>query len=233
MATDMRLDAPAVPLLRNGDRMDREEFERRWEAMPDLKNAELIEGVVYMAAALSADHGTPHFDLIKLLGYYEMQTPYVTGSDNASVRFDKRNMPQPDILLRIDEALGGQSRISVDRYFEGGPELIAEIANTTKTLDLGDKKKVYQRHGVREYIVWRVEDKVLAWFILRDGKYVAHQPDADGIFKSEVFPGLWLDAKALIARDSASLLQAAQLGIGSPEHAAFVQELARRESATP
>jgi Uma2 family endonuclease len=213
--------------------MDRDEFERRWDAMPDLKNAELIEGVVYMAAALSADHGTPHFDLIKLLGYYEMQTPGVTGSDNASVRFDKRNMPQPDVLLRIDEAHGGQSQISPDRYFEGGPELIAEVSNTTKKLDLGDKKKVYQRHGVREYIVWRVQDKALDWFILRDGQYVVHQPDTDGIFKSEVFPGLWLDAKALIARDSTQQLRAAQLGIGSPEHAAFVQELARRAAATP
>jgi len=228
MATDTLPLPRTIPLLRDGDRMERDEFERRWNAMPELRVAELVEGVVHLAAALSADHGSPHFDLIGWLAMYRMQTRGVSGADNASVRFDKRNMPQPDVLLRIDEAHGGQSRISADRYFEGGPELIAEISNTTQSLDLGDKKKVYQRHGVREYIVWRVEDEMLDWFILRDGRYVVLQPDCEGIHKSEVFPGLWLDAKALIARDSTSLLRVAQLGIGSPEHAAFMQELAHR-----
>ena len=232
MATDTMLPTTATPPLRHGDRMDREEFERRWDAMPDLKFAELIEGVVYMSAALSVDHGTPHFTLQGWLFFYQAQTKGVIGAGNTSVRFDLRNMPQPDSLLRIDEEFGGQSRISEDRYFEGGPELIVEIANTTKSRDLGVKKTVYLRNGVREYIVWRVQDRAIDWFILRDDKYVSHLPSPDGITRSEVFPGLWLDTAALIAGDSAKVLQNAQLGIGSPEHMAFIAELRNGEAAS-
>ncbi len=228
MATDTRLPRPAVPLLRHGDRMDREEFERRWDALPELKNAELIEGVVYMAAALSSKHGVPHFSLQGWLYLYQAQTRGVIGADNASVRFDRRNMPQPDALLRIESELGGQSRDTSDGYFEGGPELVAEISRSSKSLDLGVKKAVYQKHGVREYIVWRVDDKALDWFILRDGEYAALSPDADGVLKSEVFPGLWLDSEALIAGDSSKVVRIAQLGIGSPDHTAFVAELQNR-----
>jgi hypothetical protein len=103
MATDVRIPSVQVPPLRNGDRMDREECERRWDAMPDLKKAELIEGVVYMPPALSRKHGTPHFDIIGWLYMYRAITPGLEGADNASVRFDKKNMPQPDALLRIEE----------------------------------------------------------------------------------------------------------------------------------
>lgn len=232
MTTDTLLPATATPPLRHGDRMDREEFERRWDAMPDLKFAELIEGVVYMSAALSTKHGSTHFSLQGWLFFYQAQTKGVIGADNASVRFDRRNMPQPDSLLRIEEILGGQSRVSSDDYFEGGPELIAEIANTTKSRDLGVKKTVYLRNGVREYIVWRIQDKAIDWFILREDEYVSLLPGPDGITRSEVFPGLWLDTAALIEGDLAKVLQAAQLGIGSPEHMAFIGELRNREAAS-
>jgi Uma2 family endonuclease len=225
MTADTLIPAPAVPLLRDGDRMDRDEFERRWDAMPELKHAELIEGVVSMAAALSADHGTPHFTLQGLLFMYQVQTKGVMGAGGASVRFDSRNMPQPDCLLRLEGSVGGQSLVSQDRYFEGGPELIAEIANTSKARDLGVKKGVYLRNNVREYIVWRVQDRVVDWFVLREGRYVLLQPDANGILKSEIFPGLWLDPAALIADDSAAMLRVAQLGIDSPEHTAFLAKL--------
>ncbi|HEY3789171.1 MAG TPA: Uma2 family endonuclease [Urbifossiella sp.] len=228
MATELQMPAMEIPLLRDGDRMDRAEFERRWDAMPDLKKAELIEGVVYIMSSLSMDHGTPHFDLIGLMAWYRLLTKGVQGADNASIRFDDLNMPQPDVVLRIDDQHGGQSTISEDRYLEGGPELIAEIANTTAARDLGVKKNVYRRHGVKEYIVWRVEDRAIDWFTLQGNKYVPLQPGPDGIFRSVVFPGLWIDAAALISGDSAALLRAAQLGHGSPEHGVFIGELQRR-----
>jgi Uma2 family endonuclease len=231
MATDLRVRAVDIPPLRQGDRMDRDEFERRWDAMPDLKKAELIEGVVHIMPSLSIDHAAPHFDLIGWLSWYRLLTPGVTGADNASVRFDDKNMPQPDILLRLDEKHGGQSTISNDRYIESGPELIAEITNTTVAHDLGVKKTIYRKHGVREYIVWRVEDKELDWFILKGNKYVLLEPGDDGIQRSVVFPGLWLDAKALISGDSVALVRAAQSGLGSPEHTAFLNELQRRAAA--
>lgn len=50
-----------LPPLENGDRLNRFEFERRYEAMPQVKKAELIEGIVYMPAALRfKSHGQPH-----------------------------------------------------------------------------------------------------------------------------------------------------------------------------
>ncbi|MBN9119946.1 MAG: Uma2 family endonuclease [Planctomycetes bacterium] len=227
MATDVTAPTTRIPPLRAGERLTRAEFERRWDAMPEVKKAELIDGVVYMPA-LSIDHGVSHFDLITWLGMYRMLTRGTEGADNASVRFDDDNMPQPDALLRLLPSHGGRSRITPDRYVEGGPELIVEVANTTADEDLGPKRDLYRKFGVREYIVWRVGDRALDWFVLRSGVYWPLAPGSDGIVRSEVFPGLWLDPTALIAGDAARVLAVAQQGHGSPEHTAFVQELARR-----
>lgn len=227
MATDVRVPVTAVPPLRDGDRMDRAEFERRWDAMPEVKEAELIGGVVHMPA-LSRRHGTPHFSLITCLGMYQMRTPGTEGSDNASVRFDNANMPQPDALLRILESHGGRSRVSADGYFEGGPELVAEVSLTTADADLGEKREVYRRHKVPEYIVWRVADRAVDWYALRGDYYLALDPGPDGIVRSEVFPGLWLDPAALVRGDATRVLEVAQLGHGSSEHAAFIAALHRR-----
>jgi Uma2 family endonuclease len=228
MATDVRMPATGVPPLRDGDRLSRAEFERRWDATPEVKEAELIDGVVHMPP-LSRHHGTPHFSLIGWLCMYQMLTPGTEGADNASVRFDDLNMPQPDALLRILESHGGRSRVSADGYFEGGPELIAEVSRTTADEDLGAKREVYRRHKVPEYIVWRVADKALDWYVLRGEYYLNLDPGPDGVLRSEVFPGLWLDPAALIRGDSARVLAVAQLGHGSPEHTAFVAGLRRRQ----
>ena len=228
LATNFTMLEVEVPPLRDGDRLTRAEFERRWDAMPEVRKAELIDGVVYMPAALSVDHGTPHFDLITWLGLYQLLTPGIAGADNASIRFDDENMPQPDALLRILESHGGQCRVTSDRYLSGGPELIAEIANTTVALDLGAKRDLYRRFGVREYIVWRVADRAVDWFSLRGGDYVPLLPGPDGVNRSEVFPGLWLDTVALVNNDARRLLAVAQLGHGSTEHCDFVAELNRR-----
>ncbi len=227
MATDVTALSTEVPPLRDGDRLTRTEFERRWDAMPEVKKAELVDGVVYMPA-LSRDHGVPHFGLIGWLWMYQTLTPGTEGADNASVRFDDDNMVQPDALLRVLESHGGRCRVTRDRYLEGGPELVVEIANTTADEDIGAKRDVYRRFGVQEYIVWRVADRALDWFVLRNGYYWPLAPSADGIIRSEVFPGLWLDPAATVAGDAARVLTVAQLGQGSPEHAAFVTELRRR-----
>jgi Uma2 family endonuclease len=227
MATDVREPATTVPPLRHGDRLSRAEFERRWAAMPDLKRAELIYGRVCLMPTLSADHGEPHFDLIKWLGLYQMLTRGVAGADNASVRFDDDSMPQPDALLRVTQ--NGSSRVDDDRIYSGPPELVAEVARSSVGYDLGAKKELYRAHGVQEYIVWRVEAGAVDWFALRPTGYELLPVGADGIVRSEVFPGLWLDPAALVAGDGPALLRAAQLGHGSPEHAEFVRRLA----ATP
>lgn len=161
-----------IPILENGDRLTRHEFERRYTAMPKLKKAELIEGVVYMPAALRyRKHGKPHGDMMLWLGIYAVATPGLEVADNTTVRLDLDNEPQPDALLRIEEFYGGQSRISEDDYVEGAPELIVEIASSSASYDLHDKLQVYRRNQVQEYIVWRVVDRAVDWFSLQAGEY--------------------------------------------------------------
>jgi Uma2 family endonuclease len=215
-----------VPPLENGDRLTRTEFERRYAAMPDLKKAELIEGVVYMAAALRfRSHGKPHGDLIIWLGNYKVATPGTELADNSTVRLDLDNVPQPDVALFLDQSVGGRVQISEDDYIEGAPELIAEIAASSASYDLGDKKKAYRRNGVQEYIVWQMFENKLDWFVLQDGEYVSLTSDADGILRSQVFPGLWLAVEALLAEDMPTVLSVLQQGLSSPEHEAFLQQL--------
>src|SRR5215475_7341546 len=173
-----------IPLLENGDRLTRPEFERRYEAMPHLKKAELIEGVVYVPSPVRYEgHGRQHAALNTWLGVYATSTPGIEVGNNATVRLDLDNEPQPDLLLRV--AAGGQSRVGADGFLDGAPELVAEIASSSVAYDLHQKLAVYRRHGVREYIVWRVFEDAIDWFILRDGRYERLQPDDAGVFKSE------------------------------------------------
>ena len=212
-----------IPPLENGDQLMRLEFERRYERMVNLKKAELIEGVVYMPSPLRINqHGNPHAHIITWLGCYEAATVGVQLGDNCTVRLDAENEPQPDALLRIKK--GGQSTISDDDYVEGAPELIAEIAASTASIDLHDKLKAYRRNQVQEYLVWRVYDGELDWFRLQEGQYLKLQPNEQGIIKSEIYPGLWLDVSALLNGNLAQVLEVLQQGIGTKEHQDFVQK---------
>jgi Uma2 family endonuclease len=222
-----------VPALENGDRLTRAEFERRYEAMPHLRKAELIEGVVYVPSPVRhRQHGSPHAHLIGWLFQYTANTPGVEVGDNSSVRLDLDNEPQPDALLFIDPTRGGQVRLSDDGIIEGAPELVAEVASSSVSYDLHAKLQVYRRSGVREYLVWRVLEQEIDWFVLRDGQYERMPLDAQGLVRSEVFPGLWLDPAALLRGDLATLLTVVQQGLASPEHNAFVVRL-RPTTATP
>lgn len=215
----------SIPPLRAGDRLTRAEFERRYEAMPGIKKAELVEGVVYMPSPVrDDDHGGPHFDVIGWLFFYRAHTPGVKGGDNSTLRLDLDNEPQPDACLRVLTECGGQARI-VDGYVEGGPELIAEVSASSASYDLHDKLNAYRRNGVQEYVVWRVWDDAIDWFILRDGTYDRLPLTADGLYKSEVFPGLWLDPAALVSGDMSRVLEVLQTGLASPEHAEFATKL--------
>jgi Uma2 family endonuclease len=219
-----------LPPLESGDRLNRYEFERRYNAMPHLKKAELIEGVVYMAAALRfRSHGQPHGRLITWLGVYESSTSGVEMGIEPTVRLDLDNEPQPDAVLLIEEQCGGQARLSEDDYVEGAPELVAEIAASSAAIDLGDKKRAYRRNGIKEYIVWQVFEQKLDWFYLQEGEYVPLPVDQDGVVRSLAFPGLWLAVEDLLAGNMAQVLAVLQEGLASPEQAAFVQQLAKLE----
>jgi Uma2 family endonuclease len=231
MSTPNREQTPAAPLeevlpLEPGDRLTREEFLRRYDAMPGLKKAELIEGVVYMPSPVRLlRHGRPRSHLTAWLAHYEAATPGVVEGDNCTTRLDQDNVPQPDALLLIDPARGGQARLSADDYVEDAPELVAEVAASTASYDLHTKLEVYRRNGVREFVVWRVLERQLDWFVLRQGRYEPLPPGPDGLVRSEVFPGLWLDPEALVRADLARVLAVAQQGLASPEHATFVARL--------
>src|SRR5260370_25269353 len=122
-----RRDREAVPPLEAGDRLTRDEFERRYDAMPDLKKAELIEGVVYMPSPVRLRrHGNPHGPLLAWLFTYEGGTPGLIAGDNGTVRLDMDNTPQPDAFLLFDPICGGQARIRAHDSVELAPESVGE-----------------------------------------------------------------------------------------------------------
>ena len=215
-----------IPPLTSGDRLTRREFERRYEGMPEDFKAELIEGVVYVASPVRfTSHGEPHTHIITWLGTYCAATPGVRMGDNTTIRMDPFNEPQPDVVLRLDPTAGGRSRVSSDDYLEGAPELIVEVAASSATYDLREKKTVYQRNGVQEYIVWQIYERRLDWFYLYEDEYEPLLPDADGIIYSQVFPGLNLNVPALLDGNLVQVLATVQAGVQTIEHTTFVERL--------
>jgi Uma2 family endonuclease len=214
-----------IPPLENGDLLTRAEFERRYTAMPKLKKAELIEGIVYMASPLRFEpHAEPHARLITWLGFYAVFTPHTRIGDNPTVRLDVDNEPQPDAVLIIDTKYGGQTHLGNDGYIEGAPEFVAEISASTATIDLRDKKRVYRRNGVKEYLVWQVINHRIDWFFLQEGEYISLTSDAAGIIRSQVFPGLWLAVSALLAGDMPQVIATLQAGLSSTLHQQFIKK---------
>lgn len=219
-----------IPILENGDRVTRAEFERRYQQMGNVKKAELIEGTVYMPSPVRATrHGIPHSLIITWLTIYGAKTPHLMVCDNTTVRLDIDNEPQPDALLRLEESAGGTSRISEDDYIEGPPELIVEIASSSASYDLYDKREAYRRNGVREYLVWLVEEKTLHWYLWEEGRYQQQPLDESGIIKSPFFLGLWLNVSALLRGEMQQVLATLNSGLASQAHQRFVEQLQERK----
>ncbi|MBI3823398.1 MAG: Uma2 family endonuclease [Planctomycetes bacterium] len=219
---------PAVLTLQNGDHLTRQEFERRYEAMPNLKKAELIEGVVQMPSPVRfRKHSKPQFHVIGWMATYVAATPGTDGGDNGTLRLDLKNEPQPDGFVIIAPECGGQVKFDEEDYVIGAPELIGEVSASSASYDLHTKLEAYRRNGVKEYVVWRVLERAIDWFVL-EGEDYARLPCEDGIYRSRVFPGLWLDTQALIDGRLADVLQVVQQGIATQEHRDFVEQLKRR-----
>ncbi len=215
-----------VQPLRAGEQLSQEEFLRRWEAMPSLKHAELIQGRVYLPSPVSKPHGRMHFLMSFWMANYVSATPGCDG-ELESTWLMLEDVPQPDIALAILPEYGGQSRIS-GLYSAGAPELAVEICLSSKSRDLGPKLELYRQAGVQEYLTVIVPDSVVTWRYLELGQYKAIEPDTAGILRSRVFPGLWLDVPALFANDKTRLSNTLQKGLNTPEHEGFVRELAAR-----
>jgi Uma2 family endonuclease len=206
----MATRSDALVSLEHGDHLTREEFHRRYCARPDIKKAELIDGVVYVPSPVRADlHGDPHTAVAGWLYAYKARNPAVHVPSDTTVFLDAggiRDEVQPDACLWIEES--GGLRLTEDHYLQGAPQLVVEVAASSASYDLHEKKEAYRRNGVQEYVVWRVLERAIDWFELRDGAYVLREPDAEGIVKSARFPGLRLHVPSMLAGDAAGVLAA-------------------------
>jgi Uma2 family endonuclease len=221
----MRSTAIALPpLLREGDRLDNREFLRRWEAMPELKHAELIDGVVFLAPSpVSLNHGEMHARMGAWLYGYAEDTPGCGTGVTATWIMSAADVPQPDLFLRLQPEFGGQSGES-SGFGSGAPELIVEISGSTLSRDLGAKLELYRRTGVKEYLTVLLSPQQIIWRELARGRYRELKPDEDGLIRSRVFPGLWLDP-ATAWNLKKSVREGVRKGLASPEHAAFARRL--------
>ena len=218
-----------MPPLENGDHLTAAEFLRRYRAMPEIKKAELIHGIVHMASPVRTDqHGEPDSVLQTWAGLYALRTPGVRASTNATVQLGPDDVPQPDISIRLLPECGGQSRVDADGYLRGAPELVVEIAASSASMDTREKLHDYRRAGVREYIVWRTEDEAVDWWQLVGDDYLPVTPGDDGIHRSLVFPGLCLNVAALLREDGAALLDTLNAGMAGAEYEAFAGDLSQR-----
>ena len=215
--------------LVTGMKLSLEEFLSRWEAIPELKKAELINGVVYVPSPVSIEHDHRDVKIHGWLDRFAEETPGCDCGSNGTWKMLGQS-PQPDCYLRILESHGGTSPDET-QYHEGAPDLAIEICVSSSKLEFGPKLALYQRAGVQEYMTIEPDSKRIVWRALANGSYQAIEPDAAGILRSSCFPGLWLDTVAYWAGDRKQMTRTLRTGLATPEHSQFVEELARRAAA--
>jgi Uma2 family endonuclease len=218
---------PVQP-LESGDNLVADEFMRRYEAMSDVKKAELIEGTVYMASPVRWAHSASDSLIQGWLIQYAARTPGTAVGGDASLRLGPKNVPQPDALLRILPECGGQTHLDADGYLLGPPELIVEVAASSAAIDLHAKLRAYRVAGVREYLVWRPLERQFDWFVLHQSEYRSNAPTGQGVLRSPHLPGLALAVEALLDHDLAKVLDVLQTELQTPAHADFVAQLAAK-----
>jgi Uma2 family endonuclease len=230
MATETLLNGnqgldTARPTLENGDRLSQAEFHRLYEQMPPDFRAELLGGVVYVPSPHRRQHGTHLLRLGNLFLQFADGTPGVEAGASVTIILGEEDEPQPDLYLRVLPDKGGQSWTTEDDYLAGPPELLAEVASTARAIDLHLKRARYQETGVVEYVVWCVQEQQLLWYHLGSSRQI--KADGEGIFRSKVFPGLWIDGAALAASRAPKLRDVLRAGLTSPAHERFAAKLQR------
>lgn len=229
LATELPPELTAVGVLQAGDNLDRAEFLRLWRRLPRLKRAELVGGIVYMPSPLSVNHGEMENTMSGWVYTYRIATPGCTSGNNIST-FLLDDCPQPDVNLRIKPEYGGKSWVH-KKYLHGTPEMFVEVCLTSAAYDLHQKCDLYEKAGVPEYIAVILAKQQIRWHRLVDGKYKLLRPDQHGVYRSRIFPGLWLDSKALFKDDMPRVLVTLNQGIASEEHLEFVRSLAAHKAS--
>ncbi len=222
----METSQVATVTLITGERMDRAEFMRRWEEIPEIKKAELIEGVVFVASPVGSEHGRREIRIGWWLTQYADATPGCECGTNVTWYMEK-SAPQPDAFLRVRPDCGGQSG-DERLYHTGAPELAVEVCETSTEVDFGPKLRLYRRAGVREYITIEIFPRRIVWRTLEQSSYVTLPPDPDGVIRSRVFPGLWLDVAGFWEDNAVKLMATLERGLATPEHTAFKERLQRK-----
>ena len=162
-----------------------------------------------MPSPMRADsHSRPQGVMVTWAGNYALATPGVEHFTEASVLLGPEDEVMPDVLLLRIPPLPDEAFKNVDDYIEGAPPLVGEIAASSVSRDLHDKKEAYRRAGVKEYLVWRVLDRSFDWFRLVGNAYVLVPPDVSGMIESAVFSGLRLNVTKLVAGDFAGAVRA-------------------------
>jgi Uma2 family endonuclease len=222
--------ARILPPLENGDQLDQQTFHARYQAMPEDCRAELIGGIVHIPSPQKIPHSMAHRLVVRWLDEYAAATPGTEALLNSTLILGTESEPEPDACLFLAPGYGGQIHVDEDEYLHGPPELIVEVSSATESIDLNRKKHDYQRAGVPEYVVLALRIQQVFWFVRQRGKYREVALPADGVFRSRGFPGLWLDAEAVLQNDRPRVLAALERGLASPEHAAFAAKLQRQAS---
>lgn len=218
-----------LPDLHMGDKLSLDEFLRRWEAMPRLKRAELIGGIVFMPSPTGTDHGGTDSKVAAWLATYAAHTPGTEVAGNATTILGE-DSPQPDQSLRLLPEAGGRTHVE-ENLLHGAPEFVAEVCASSASYDLHVKKDLYERQHVDEYLAVLIYEREIRWHRWEEGGYRIVPADADGVWRSKTYPGLWLDGKALLEGDLAKVLAVLQQGLDSSEHGKFVEQLKQRMAA--
>jgi Uma2 family endonuclease len=218
---------PEIPPLEQGDHLDQKTFHARYKATPEKFKAELIGGIVYVPSPLKARHGQHHGRMMGWLGCYQAETPGTEFFDNTTTILGAESEPQPDGCLSILPESGGQTWEDEEGYLAGAPEWIGEVASSSESYDLYEKKVDYEQAGVQEYLVLIVREERAVWFVRKGKAFDEMAPGDDGILRSRFFSGLWLDAAALFRGDTTRVLEVLRQGLALPDHAQFVAKLKR------
>jgi Uma2 family endonuclease len=198
--------AESIPGYRS--RMTEEEFER-W-ALAERVRAEWVEGEVVLMSPVSYEHTDIFEWMLSLMKFFAAKHKLgeVHGSEYMSRLKGRRRLP--DIFF----AATGREGLFTRNYFDGAPDLIVEIVSRdSQNRDRRDKYLEYQSNGVREYWIIDPLSQSTEFYELRDGKYVAI-PEENGILRSKVFTGFWLQVEWLWKRPLPDPLETARtLGI--------------------